>query len=77
MRRNNFVQHTLYEVIRQLFNDICLKSKIDNLELDIYSSMNLYGDNQGDVKYEKTFSDLSKMKGVNLFGAVGFKELAP
>lgn len=52
------------EILNQLFNDICIQSKNDKLELHIYSSMKLYGKHNDNKEYEKYFSELQRNKNV-------------
>ena len=63
------------EMIPDLFSDICKKAKRYDLELDVYSSMELYGDDKGDEKYIKTFSELQNMNNVNLYKPTNLREL--
>jgi len=62
------------EALKDLFEDICIRSKLDNLELHIFSSMGLYGSD--DKEYEKQFSQLKKTKGVVLRSLESMKALA-
>jgi len=62
-------------VLPDLFNDICIRSKRNNLELEVYSSMSLYG-NHDDSQYERAFNKLSKLKGVSIYKPVPMNELA-
>jgi glycosyltransferase involved in cell wall biosynthesis len=54
------------EAIGDLFEDICIQGKRDDLEFHIFSSMGLYGNQTGDREYEEYFSRLQKTKGVHL-----------
>jgi len=64
------------DVLADLYKDICHETKRDDLEFHIFSSMNIYGDTQGDRDYEQAFSELQRTKGCILHNAVSMKELA-
>lgn len=59
--------------LSDIFNDVCIRTKRDDLELHIYSSMRLY--NQEDTQYEKVFSELKNTKGVYLHNPISMKDL--
>lgn len=62
------------EVLPDLFNDICIKSKKD-LQLDVFSSFKLYGRDE-DEQYSEYFRKLHNLKGVNLHNPISMKGLA-
>lgn len=62
-------------VLADLFNDVCIKSQNEDLELHVYSSMSLYGE-QSDKEYEGDFDKLSKTKGVFLHKPISMREMA-
>lgn len=64
------------DILPNLFNDICIQSKRDDLELHVYSSMSLYGQDANDKEYEKSFSELQRIKGVFLHKPISMRELA-
>ena len=64
------------EVLKDIFNDVCVKSKRKDLEFHIFSSMKLYNTPEKDKDYEIYFSELSKTKGVYLHSPVSMRELA-
>ncbi len=65
------------EVLPRLFDDICIQTKRDDLELHIFSSMKLYyNDNKPDEDYQVIFNTLTKMKNVFLHDLVSMKQLA-
>lgn len=61
------------DILPELFSDLLKRSK-RSYSLHVLSSMNLY--NQEDTRYEKVFSDLSKINGVIIRKPVSYKELA-
>ncbi len=64
------------DVIGNIFSDICIKGKRDDLELHVFSSMGLYGNQEGDKEYEQIFASLGKIKGVHIYPAVSMKQLS-
>ena len=64
------------DVLHEIFSDICIKSERDNLELHIYSSMELYGDTSGDEEYADSFSKLSRTNGIILHKPTSMANLA-
>lgn len=62
--------------LSKLFDDICIQSQRDDLELHIFSSMNLYQNKEGDREFEQHFSLLARQKGVFLHDVVSTPELA-
>lgn len=64
------------EILQDLFNDICIQSKRVDLELHIYSSMELYNQKELDKEYEQIYSNLSKVKNIYLHKPVNIKELS-
>lgn len=66
------------EILPALFDDICIQSKKDDLELHVFSSMKLYynDDGKSDEKYDDIFSTLRNMKNVFLHDLVSMKRLA-
>ena len=65
------------DIIPDIFSDLCIKSKRDDLELYVYSSMKLYGNNEDDIKqYGETFTRLNKMKNVYVKDPISMKDLA-
>jgi len=63
------------DVIGDLFNDICIRSKRSDLELHVFSSMTLYGQ-ESDVEYEANFNKLTKIPNVFLHKPISMKEMA-
>lgn len=63
------------DYLKPIFDDVCIHSKRDDLELHVFSSMELYGQNDQDDKYGQYFSDLSRTKNVYLHKPVSMKEL--
>lgn len=63
------------DIIGDLFNDICIRSKHGDLELHIFSSMSLYG-LDSDSEYEMFFDKLSKIKNVFLYKPKSMREMA-
>ena len=61
-------------ILGDIFNDVCILSKRDDLELHLYSHMNLYGQNN-DTTFDNDFVNLSKIKNVFLHKLVSMKEL--
>lgn len=66
------------EALPDLFMKICEKLRDDELELHIFSSMSLYGEDRArdDQEYGEAFSKLQRMPGVFLHKPVSMKELA-
>lgn len=64
------------EVIPDLFTEIKIKSKNNDLHMDIYSSFELYGNEQEDQQYTEVFQKLSNIKDINLFKPISMKGLA-
>ena len=66
------------DVLPDLFRAICEKVKDDSLELHVFSSMSLYGEEreQENRQYEYSFSRLQRMPGVFLHEPVSMKQLA-
>ena len=65
------------QIIGDIFNDLCIKTQRDDLELHIFSSMKLYGDHENDIKqYGEVFTKLSRTKNVFVKDPVSMKELA-
>jgi glycosyltransferase involved in cell wall biosynthesis len=62
------------DVLPDLFNEIKIKSKNENLHLDIYSSFDLYQSENED--FNNVFRQLSNIKDVNLFDLLSMKDLA-
>lgn len=63
-------------VIGDIFHDVCVGTKNDDLELHVYSSMKLYGQSDSDGEYEEYYSGLSKMKNVFLHDPICMNDLA-
>ena len=63
------------EPLADVFNDVCIKIKKDDLELHVFSSMNLYGNPEGDKQYEAAFSKLYR-NGAILNNVTSMQELA-
>jgi glycosyltransferase involved in cell wall biosynthesis len=61
------------DILKKVFDAVCIESKRDDLELYIYSSMELY--NQTDREYDKVFSDLSNTNNVFLNKPCNIKDL--
>jgi len=64
------------EVLHDLYKDICYRTGRDDLEFHIFSSMELYGNTQGDKDYEEHFSKIIRTRGCYLHKAVSLKQLA-
>lgn len=47
-----------------------LREKYDNIELDVYSSFNLYGWAQRDAQYKELFDKCRETEGINYYGTV-------
>jgi glycosyltransferase involved in cell wall biosynthesis len=61
------------EVLNTLFNDLCVRTKKD-LELHIYSSMELY--NRPNDEYTQIFNELQNTKGIFVHDVVSMGELS-
>ncbi len=59
-----------------MINDLVYKTKNDKLKLHVFSSMNLYGREDGDQEYAETFRKLSHNKNIILRDVVSMKTLA-
>ncbi len=64
------------EVLPDLFRDICVSTRNDELSLAVYSSMELYAQEEKNQEYMEPFSKLAKMKNVTLNRPVSMKELS-
>ncbi len=60
--------------LKDIFNELLIKTKNDKLNLHIYSNMELYG--QDNKEYESIFHELSIIKNVFIHDVVSMKELA-
>lgn len=63
------------EILADLFNDICIKSKKD-LQLQVFSSFSLYGREEENEQYGEYFNKLHNTKGVVLNESISMKDLA-
>jgi glycosyltransferase involved in cell wall biosynthesis len=52
-----------------------LKEKFDNIELDVYSSFNIYGWGERDKPFQELFEDCKNTPGINYHGSVSNKEI--
>ncbi len=63
------------DIIQELFQEICIKSKRDDLAFHVFSSMKLYGNSEGDKEYEQYFAKLQRTNGVTLHEPVSMSQL--
>ena len=52
-----------------------LKETFDNIELDVYSSFNVYGWGERDQPYQQLFDECRNTPGINYMGSVSNKEI--
>lgn len=63
------------EVLKDIFDCVCIKSSRDDLELHVFSSFGLYSQKEGDEQYKVAFSDLFKTANVTLHESVSNLEI--
>ena len=63
-------------VLPDLFNEICIRSKNDKLHLHVYSSFELYNRIQEDESYSNMFKNLMRTKDVYLYKPIPMNQLA-
>ncbi len=64
------------EVLNDIFNTVCTKTQRDDIELHLFTSMNLYNEPDGDKEYINEFNILNNNNGVKLHNVVSMKELS-
>jgi len=63
------------DVLKKVFDSICVKSERDDLDLHVFSSMSLYGNKDADREYEQQFKQLNNTKNIHLHDSVNLNEL--
>lgn len=64
------------DVLPDLFNEICIRSKNDNLHLHIYSSFELYNREKDNETYSNAFKELMRTKSVYVYRPIPMNQLA-
>lgn len=63
------------DIISDIFNDICIQTKRDDLELHVFSSMGLYNQSDKDNEYDEYFSIIKRTNDIFLKQPVSLKDL--
>lgn len=64
------------EIIKDIFDEVCIRTEMDDLNLHVYSSMNLYQRPEENQQYANHFMDLANTKNVILYDPIPMSELA-
>jgi len=63
------------DVLKDIFDSLCIKTKRDDLEFYIYSSLGLYNQKESDSQYEKVFHSLINTSGIHVKESVPMLEI--
>lgn len=64
------------EILNKIFNDVCIQTKNNDLELHIYSDMKLYDNEKLNEEYQEIYHKLRNTKNVFLNDLISMKDLA-